>query len=105
MTTNHKNVIHVKGKNPPVVELDSAAHAAYVRFSNDRVKQTHVVEVDHCLVTMDTNEAGDVIGIELLGVAEFGVETLMKKAGVQGISPEMIRNTRYVPANAEPVAV
>lgn len=105
MTDSHKNIIHVKSKNPPVVELDSSAHAAYIRFSNDKVAQTHVVAVDHCLVTMDANEAGAVIGVELLGVAEFGIHSLVEKAGIRGVSQEMIRNTRYVASNAVPVTV
>ncbi len=105
MTPRHKNIINVTSKVPPVVELDSAAHAAYIRFSNDKVDQTHVVNVDHCLVTMDTNSVGEVVGVELLGVVEFGVKSLMKKAGIAGLSQELLSNTRYVPANAEPVTV
>lgn len=105
MTENHKNIIHVKSQRPPVVELDSASHAAYVRFSNEKVAKTHVVNVDHCLVTMDTDAAGEVIGVELLGVAEFGIDALIKKARIQGLAPDMVRNARYVAANAVPVAV
>jgi uncharacterized protein YuzE len=104
MTKSHKNIIHVESKNPPVVELDSAAHAAYIRFSRDKVKKTAVVSVDRCLVTIDLNTAGEVIGIELVGVKEFSIGQLIKKAGITGISPEMVRDTRYIPANAEPVA-
>ncbi|MDB6128672.1 MAG: hypothetical protein JWM35_2568 [Verrucomicrobia bacterium] len=105
MTASRKNIMHVTSKNPPIVELDSSAHAAYVRFSNAVVKETHMVDVDHCLVTIDTDKAGNVIGIELLGVAEFGIEGLLKKAGVEGITPEAVRNARYVAANSERVAV
>jgi uncharacterized protein YuzE len=105
MQGNHKNVIHVNSPNPPIVELDSAAHAAYIRFASEKVDRTVVVDVDHCLVTMDLSEKGTVIGIELVGVAEFGIRELMKKARVEGVSDELIQNARYVPANAEPVAV
>ncbi len=105
MPTVHKNIIHVKAKVAPVVELDSAAHAAYIRFSKNKVSRTVVVDVDHCLVTMDVDKDGEVIGIELAGIAEFGVEELLRKARIEGISPEMLRRTRYVPANREPVAV
>lgn len=105
MNKGHKNIIHVKSEAPPVVELDSAAHSAYIRFSRAKVDRTVVVDVDHCLVTMDVSEKGDVIGVELVGVAEFGIEGLLKKAGLRGVSPEHLRGTRYIPANAEPVAV
>jgi uncharacterized protein YuzE len=105
MSVRHKNIINVKSERPPVVELDSASHAAYIRFSDAKVNKTHTVDVDHCLVTMDTDDNGDVVGVELLGVVEFGVQALMTKAGISGLSPELIQRTRYVPANAEPVAV
>ena len=105
MNVRHKNIINVKSDKPPVVELDSASHAAYVRFSEAKVKKTHTIDVDHCFVTMDTDENGEVIGVELLGVIEFGVQALMKKARIGGLSPELLQHTRYVPANAEPVAV
>jgi uncharacterized protein YuzE len=105
MIKSHKNIIHVESTTTPVVELDSAAHAAYIRFSSEKVKKTVVVDVDHCLVTMDVSEAGKVIGVELIGVAEFSIDKLIKKARVTGVSPEMMRNARYVPANAEPMAL
>ena len=104
MPSEHKNIIHVVSKNPPTVELDSAAHAAYIRFSNERVEKTAVVDVDNCLVTMDIAESGNVIGVELVGVQEFQIDSLIEKAGIRGISDEMIRKTRYVPANAEVVS-
>jgi uncharacterized protein YuzE len=100
----HRNIIHVESQNPPIVELDSAAHAAYVRFSREKVARTEIIDVSHSLVTMDLTEDGKVVGVELTGISEFGVESLVKKAGI-GVRPEMLRRTRYVPANAEPVAV
>jgi uncharacterized protein YuzE len=105
MNKGHKNIVHVKSQNPPIVELDSAAHAAYIRFSRDKVKRTVVVDVNHCLVTMDLDDKGEVIGVELVNVAEFGIESLIKKAGLTGMSAESLRNARYVPANTEPLAV
>ncbi len=105
MRSGHKNIIHVESKNPPIVEMDTAAHAAYIRFSKDKVFKTVVVNVNRCLATMDLTENGTVVGVELAGVKEFGIDVLMKKARIQGVSPELLRNTRYVPANAEPLAV
>ena len=103
MTKSHKNIIQVESKNPPVVELDSAAHAAYVRFSNDKVDRTEIIGVNRSLVTMDLNEAGSVIGVELVGIKEFKIESLIKKAGIRGVTDYMLKRTSYVPANPEPV--
>jgi uncharacterized protein YuzE len=104
MTKRHKNILQVHAKNPPVVELDSAAHAAYVRFSNEKVVRTVVIDVNRCLVTADLAQNGDVIGVELVGVGEFGIEKLLEKAGIRGVSDGMLQSTRYVAANVEPVA-
>ena len=104
MKKSHKNIIHVESKGTPVVELDSAALAAYIRFSKEKVHRTEVVDVKDCLVTMDIDQDDAVVGVELIGIKEFKIETLIKKAGIRGLSPEMIRNARYVPATPEPVA-
>ena len=101
MIKNHNSIIRVESKNAPVVEFDSAAHAAYVRFSTDKVRRTLVVDVQRCLVTVDLNQSGDVVGIELIGVPEFSINKLIEKAGVRGVTREMIRNTRYVPAKSD----
>ncbi len=103
MSLSHKNIIQVDAATPPVVELDSAAHAAYIRFLSDKVSRTVVVDVENCIVTMDLTEKGRVIGVELVGVAEFGIQKLVEKAGIRGVSAEMIRDTRYISANTEPV--
>jgi len=76
----HRNIIHVESQNPPIVELDSAAHAAYVRFSREKVARTEIIDVSHSLVTMDLTEDGKVVGVELTGISEFGVESLVKKS-------------------------
>jgi hypothetical protein len=104
MTKNHKNILTVESKNPPVVELDSASHSAYVRFSNNKVRRTVVVSVRSALVTADLDAAGAVIGVELVGVKSFTLGKLVKEAGLRGVSENMLRNATYVPANAELVA-
>ncbi len=105
MAKPHKNIIQVESTSDPVVELDTSAGAAYIRFSRQKISRTEVINVDHCLVTMDIDAKGGVIGIEMVGVAEFGIEKLIKKAGINGVSAEQMRNARYVSANAEAVAV
>jgi uncharacterized protein YuzE len=97
---SHRNIIHVNAKNPPVVELDSSAHAAYVRFSHKRVSETKVVTEDKCTVTMDLDSDGEVIGVEFVGVQEFQVGCLLKMAGVTVPKP-MLDRTSYIPAKLQ----
>jgi uncharacterized protein YuzE len=95
-----RNIIKVPAKRPPVVELDSDAHAAYVRFSHHRVKQTKVVTEDECIITIDLDMKGDVLGVELVGVKEFNISWLLKMAGIT--APKlMLDRASYVPAKLQ----
>jgi uncharacterized protein YuzE len=96
----HQNIINVPAKNPPVVELDSVAHAAYVRFSNKRVHETKVVTEDKCTVTIDMDADGGIIGVELVGVEEFQVGCLLKMAGLTA-PKTMLDRASYVPAKLQ----
>ena len=96
----HQNIINVNTKNPPIVELDSSAHAAYVRFSNKKVAETKVVTEDKYTVTIDMDADGEVIGVEIVGVEEFQVGCLLKMAGVTVPKP-MLDRARYVPAKLQ----
>jgi uncharacterized protein YuzE len=96
----HRNIINVKAKNPPVVELDSSAHAAYVRFSQKRVAETKVVTEDKYTVTIDMDSDGDVVGVEFVGVQEFQVGCLLKLAGVT-IPKPLLGRASYVPAKLQ----
>jgi hypothetical protein len=81
----------------PIVELDSEAHAAYVRLSRNRVARTEVINKDGCIVTIDRDKQGDPVGIELVGVDEFTLGTLLLKARA-ALSKKDIARVRYVPA-------
>ena len=70
-TKTEPHVITLKTKNPPVVGLESAAMAAYVRFSLLKVARTEVRDSRKSNVTVDFDASGEVIGIELVGVMEF----------------------------------
>ena len=95
----NKHSIVLKAVNPPIVELDSEAQAAYVRFSRKKVVRTQPITTDGCIVTCDFDAAGGVVGIELVGVNEFGIKPLLKRAGLQdGLSKRLIENVRYIPA-------
>jgi uncharacterized protein YuzE len=96
----HQSIINVDAKNPPIVELDSAAHAAYVRFSNKRVAETKVVTEDKYTVTIDMDADGEIVGVELVGVEEFQVGCLLKMAGVKAPNL-MLDRASYVPAKLQ----
>ena len=83
---------------PPVVELDSESHAAYVRLSKTKVAKTLVVEDKGITVTVDVDKNGNAVGIELIGVRDFTVQSLIKKARLQDRIPkEKLQGARYIP--------
>ena len=86
--------VTIHSRKPPVVELDSEAHAACIRFSKKKVAKTELLTTEGCIVTVNLDSAGEVIGIELVGVDEFGVEPLLKKAGVAPISKRLAERTK-----------
>lgn len=96
--TDRKGVVQIDSAVAPTVELDSSAHAAYVRFSSNKVDRTVEITSCDCIVTVDLDSDGKTVGVELVGVTEFGIEPLLKKAGVRNIPPSYSQNTRYVPA-------
>lgn len=89
----------IKSRNAPVVELDSEAHAAYVRFSKSAVAKTLPVTTHSCIVTVDLDSSNEVVGIELIGVDEFGIEPLLQKAGFsrRDLPKNLGSRARYVP--------
>lgn len=96
-----KGSIMLKTKNAPIVELDSEAHAAYVRFSNEKIVQTKPIVTNDCIVTADFDTDGEIVGVELVGVSEFGVEFLLGVSGIKGPSKNLLGKTRYVPASLQ----
>jgi uncharacterized protein YuzE len=98
--THHQNIINIPTKNPPVVETDSDALAAYIRFSKNPVKETKVVTEDTCIVTIDLDANGEIVGVELVGVKEFTIRPLLKMAGLTVPEPMLDRAT-YVPARLQ----
>lgn len=95
-----EQTIWVRSKSPPVVEIDTSVSAAYVRFKRQstRVARTKQLEVagPH-IVTVDYDRVGEVIGIELLGVTEFGIVKLLEMA--QASAPNVdLERARYVGA-------
>jgi uncharacterized protein YuzE len=89
--------IRIQTNAPPTVELDSEAHAAYVRFSTRKVARTDVVACDTAIVTVDLARDGSVIGVELVGVVEFTIQRLLEASGITA-SDKLMREARYIPA-------
>ena len=86
----------IESENPPVVEMDSEAHAAYVRFSNRPIAKTRLLVADECIVTADYDANDKVVGVELIGVKEFGIEPLLKVAGISPLRKDLLDQTRYI---------
>ncbi|MGI8605228.1 MAG: DUF2283 domain-containing protein [Verrucomicrobiales bacterium] len=96
-----RHSVTIKTDQPPIVELDSEAHAAYIRFSTRKVAETRPVTTDGCIITIDFDSDGGVIGVELIGVHEFGVKPLLEKAGFPPLPKRLSDRARYVPANLQ----
>ena len=69
----------IKSQIAPVVEIDTAVSAAYVRFSDGKVARTLSPECDDVIVTLDLDKEDRVLGVEILGVREFNLDVLLKK--------------------------
>ena|SRR5438067_3592471 len=95
--------ITVESSAVPTVEIDTAVRAAYIRFSNEKVAKTISDNRPGVVVAIDLNAKGKVIGIELIGVSDFSIETLLKLARAKAPRSDLSQ-TRYVKAG-EPVPV
>jgi uncharacterized protein YuzE len=91
--------IEVESDSMPVVELDTEAQAAYVRFREGKVVRSQEVETTSAVVTLDLDQADQIIGVELIGVKDFTVYSLLKAAHLEkAVSPEALSRTRYLSA-------
>lgn len=60
------------------VEVDTESQSAYVRFSRGKVSKTVPIEEPTCVACVDLDSSNNVIGIELVGVKEFGISRLLR---------------------------
>lgn len=91
-------VISVTSSTPPVVEIDTEIQSAYVRFRSSRVVKTVVPgDGEGPVITIDFDQNGHVVGVELIGVTEFGIRNLLRKAPIS-VNPELLDKARYVAA-------
>jgi uncharacterized protein YuzE len=98
--SKHEYKITLDSESEPVVELDSEAKAAYIRFSKRKVVRTHPVATNGCIVTIDFDSGNEVVGVEVCGVVEVGIKKLIKKAGLS-VPESMLEKAKYFLAGPE----
>ncbi len=84
----------------PVVEVDTEATAAYVRFSRAKVARTVPFGGKHTLAMIDLDQKGHIIGIEFVGQKDFSIRELLRGTPVQ-VPDEALNRTRYVTADLQ----
>jgi uncharacterized protein YuzE len=99
MKNGHTDIIVVKCKAPPTVEIDTEAAAAYVRFSRAKVARTLRHGAKWPIVTIDVDARGQVVGLELVGVKKFNLSYLLEQASVKA-TPDASARVNYVSAEA-----
>ena len=85
---------------PPTVEIDTEATAAYVRLTGAPVVRTEPFANAQGLVMLDFDADGGVVGIEIVGQSEFSIRELLKFVPVTA-NDETLARTRYVAADLQ----
>lgn len=96
----HTDRISVSTKTPPVIEIDPSCSAVYVRFKQSaKVAKTQSLTPRKAsvLCTVDFDAKGEVIGIELVGVKEFSIQTIVESLP-KGARHVDFQRARFVPA-------
>src|SRR6059058_1553601 len=68
---------------PPVVEIDTEATAAYIRLRVAAVARTEPWGSEKGLVMLDFDANENVVGIEVVGQQEFSIRELIKQVPVE----------------------
>ena len=97
MKTRHTDILVVRSKTAPRVEIDTEASAAYVRFKRAKVARTIRHATKWPIVTFDLDARGEVIGVEFLGVKKFNVGYLLGRLPLKAPLQTLDRAT-YVSA-------
>lgn len=103
MKKNDTHILFVKTKTPPTVEIDASAAAIYVRFHKAKVARTIRHESAWPIVTVDLDSNGNVVGVECVGVRDFNISQLLRKAFVHAPA-EAVANARIHIATAPPLS-
>ena len=68
---------------PPIVEIDTQATAAYIRLRDTKVVATKPYGSEEGLVMLDFDADENVVGIEIVGRQEFSIRELIKQIPVK----------------------
>ncbi len=85
---------------PPIVEIDTEATAAYIRLRDAKVTRTKPFGSENGLVMLDFDADGNVVGIEIVGQREFSIRELIKLVPVR-TTESVLDRTRYVAAKLQ----
>ncbi len=85
---------------PPIVEIDTEATAAYIRLREAKVARTEPFGSASGFVMLDFDAEGNVVGIEVVGQQEFSIRELIKLVPVQ-TTESILDRTRYVTAKLQ----
>jgi uncharacterized protein YuzE len=85
---------------PPVVEIDTEATAAYIRLRETAVVRTEPFASERAFLMLDFDADGNVVGIEVVGQQEFSIRELIKLVPVQ-TTESVLNRTRYVSAKLQ----
>ncbi len=85
---------------PPVVEIDTEATAAYIRLREGKVARTEPFGSEDGFVMLDFDAEGRVLGIEVVGQQEFSIRELIKLVPVEAAN-SILDRTRYVTAKLQ----
>ena len=72
------NRLVVRNVPKPVLELDAAANAVYIRFRTGKVKRTVSDDRRGAVVAIDFDAKDEIIGIEVVGVKEFSIRAIRR---------------------------
>lgn len=87
---------------PPVVEIDTEATAAYIRLRVGKVVRSEPFGSESGFVMLDFDAEGNVLGIEVVAQQEFSIRELIKLVPVQA-TEGFLEQTRYVSAKLQAV--
>jgi len=85
---------------PPIVEIDTEATAAYIRLREAKIARTEPFHSAHGFVMIDFDAQGTVVGVEVVGQQEFSIRELIKLFPVQ-TTEAILDRTRYVSAKLQ----
>ena len=85
---------------PPIVEIDTEATAAYIRLADAEIARTEPFGASGGFVMLDFDVDGNVVGIEVVGQQEFSIRELIKLLPVEA-SDSVLDRTRYITAKLQ----